>query len=323
MDNNNYFNKNAPDLPPRPGIATLINDQTSRSNKKRDLPMTNKLALNNTNKLLNKTNISSTLNSHYQTDTLNLQRTIPNPTPVKPSENERMNLLTLNPREFFKYKYEKSMIDNSHENVDQLNELDNKTFNGLLYIHLLAGRGLRVQTDDVLNSSLTTSLSSTYRDLYCVIECDRQHKARTVVRSGQSSFDWDEKFELDIFEVKEVAFLLYSWDTQFKHKLCYKGLINLSNLNLEQNSAHSLALKMEGKGTLYLKIVYSELRICYARKHFPNKLFGNDLEMIVARENQGLSVPLIVKKCVEEVENRGLDLIGKLLLFKYIRINLI
>ena len=89
-------------------------------------------------------------------------------------------------------------------------------------------------------------------------------------------------------------------------------MINLSNLNLEQSSAHSLALKMDGKGkgTLYLKIVYSELRICYARRPFPSKLFGGDLEMIVARENRGLSVPLIAKKCVEEIENRGMDLIG-------------
>ena len=39
--------------------------------------------------------------------------------------------------------------------------------------------------------------------------------------------------------------------------------------------------------------------------------------MIVARENQGLSVPLIVKKCVEEVENRGMDLIGEFRIAKF------
>ena len=220
--------------------------------------MTNKLAALNSNKLLSKSNISS----HYPTDSSTLQRTIPNPTPVKPSEDERMHLLTLNPREFFKYKYEKMV--GSRENMDQLNDLElNKTFSGLLYIHLLAGRGLRSQTSDAMPAA-------NYRDLYCVIECDRQHKARTVVHSGETSFDWNEEFELDLFEVKEIAFLLYSWDPQHKHKLCYKGMINLSNLNLEQNPGHSLALKMDGKGTMYLKLVYSELRICYARKHFPS-----------------------------------------------------
>ena len=292
-----YFGKNAPDLPPRPGMATLVSDgqSTDRRSKKRDLPMTNKLAALNSNKLLSKSNISP----HYAADTSTLQRTIPNPTPVKPSEDERMHLLTLNPREFFKY----DKMVGPCENMDQLNDLElNKTYSGLLYIHLLAGRGLR---------SADALPAANYRDLYCVIECDRQHKARTVVRSGETSFDWNEEFELDLFEVKEIAFLLYSWDPQHKHKLCYKGMINLSNLNLEQNAGHSLALKMDGKGTLYLKLVYSGLRICYARKHFPSKLFGGDLEMIVARENQGLSVPLIVKKCVEEVESRGMDLIGE------------
>lgn len=115
--------------------------------------------------------------------------------------------------------------------------------------------------------------------------------------------------------MKEISFLLYSprlfsWDPHTKHKPCYKGVINLSNLNLERNSSHNLALKMDGKGTLYLKIIYSELRIFYSRRHFENKLFGGDLEKIVEQENQNINVPLIIKKCVEEIENRGLDLVG-------------
>lgn len=186
--NGPYYNKNVSDLmiQSRPGIATLISPQhkpstnlTTSLTKKRDLPMTNKIALNS--KLLNKPNISS---AHYQSNTDTLHRTIPNPTPLNPSEDERMHLLTLNPREFFKYKYEKS-ITNSHENMDQ-SDHNIKSYNGLLYIHLLAGRGLRL--NDLSNSTPT----STYRDLYCVIECDRAHKARTVVRSGESSFDFDE-----------------------------------------------------------------------------------------------------------------------------------
>jgi len=56
-------------------------------------------------------------------------------------------------------------------------------------------------------------------------------------------------------------------------------------------------------------------------------LFGVDLETVVSRESlsggvpggvptalasQGISaVPLIVRRCVEEVERRGLDIIGK------------
>lgn len=64
--------------------------------------------------------------------------------------------------------------------------------------------------------------TATTRDLYCVLECDRIHKARTVVRSGDLVFDWDETFELDLFNSRELDFLVYSWDPQYRHKLCYK-----------------------------------------------------------------------------------------------------
>lgn len=59
---------------------------------------------------------------------------------------------------------------------------------GMLWVHLLAGRGLRASTGTsaattpVTPSGTSPSIGSTgLRDLYCVLECDRVHKARTVV----------------------------------------------------------------------------------------------------------------------------------------------
>ncbi len=68
------------------------------------------------------------------------------------------------------------------------------------------------------------------RDLYCVLECDRVHKARTVVRTGDLVFDWDESFELHLVANRELDFLIYSWDPQYRHKLCYKGSVSLLRL---------------------------------------------------------------------------------------------
>jgi len=99
-----------------------------------------------------------------------IRNAIPNPTPVKPSEDARMHLLTLNPREFFKYKYEKTNPDGieSHLNTHDMDIMSSKIspsthgldnsraslgFSGLLWIHLLAGRGLRASP----SSSSTTS----------------------------------------------------------------------------------------------------------------------------------------------------------------------
>ena len=47
-------------------------------------------------------------------------------------------------------------------------------------------------------------------------------QARTVVRSGGLNFDWDEKFQLDLLNNMEVEFLIYSWDPQLRHRLCYR-----------------------------------------------------------------------------------------------------
>lgn len=116
----------------------------------------------------------------------------------------------------------------------------------MIWIHLLAGRGLRStpegsQTQTPQQQQVATQGS--IRDLYCVLECDRVHKARTVVRSGDLQFDWDESFELDLVSNKQLDVLVYSWDPQHRHKLCYRGAVSLSTV-LRQSPLHQLALKV-------------------------------------------------------------------------------
>lgn len=191
--------------------------------------------------------------------------------------------LSLNPREFLKYRPEKeseSVLAGS--------------FSGLLWLHLLGARGLRGHGP---------------RDLYCVIETDRAHKARTVVRSGDHSFDWDEVFELDLVDNTTVSFLLYSWDPQSRHKLCYKGTVHLLSA-LREAPAHSLALRLEPRGALYLKLRYRDPRHTFQRttNYTPSGVFGAPLDALVARE-KGL-LPLVVQRCVQQVEARGMDIVG-------------
>lgn len=170
----------------------------------------------------------------------------------------------------------------------------------MLWVHLLSGRGLK-----------PAGRMQHLRDLYCVLECDHVHKARTVIRTGDLVFDWDETFELDLINNRELDFLIYSWDPQFRHKLCYKGSVSIAAL-LRESNVYQLALKVEPHGSLYVKLRYTEPKRCFERTPSPRKtaLFGVDLETVVSRENSGLSVPLIVKRCVDEVERRGLDIIG-------------
>lgn len=165
---------------------------------------------------------------------------------------------------------------------------------------MVGGRNLR-------SSARTEHL----RDLYCVLECDRIHKARTVVRTGDQNFDWDEIFELDLIHNVELDLLIYSWDPQYRHKLCYKGSVHLETL-LAESPVHQLAVKVDPRGTLYLKLRYTDAWHTFSRTPSARKtaLFGVDLDVVVNRENSGFNIPLILKRCIEEIERRGLDIIG-------------
>ncbi|KFM76428.1 Rho GTPase-activating protein 100F, partial [Stegodyphus mimosarum] len=222
---------------------------------------------------------------------------VPHPTPIKPSE-DRLHLVSLDPRDFNKYRPRPTVTPIS---VGPREPMETpKGYSGLLWIHLLSGRGLK-----------PTTHGDHFRDLYCVIECDRVHKARTVIRTGEHSFDWDEVFEIDLVENREIAFLLYTWDPRFRHKLCYKGTLHLPAL-LRESPVHSLALKLEPRGTLYLKLRYKNPTQTFQRMPATadEGVFGVDLETVLVKEDSGYGVPLIVKRCTEEVERRGLDIVG-------------
>lgn len=127
------------------------------------------------------------------------------------------------------------------------------------------------------------------RDLYCVLECDRVHKARTVVRTGDLMFDWDETFELDLVGNRQLDLLVYSWDPQYRHKLCYKGSVHLASL-LKESPLQQLAVKVEPRGTIYLRLRYIDAQQTFRRRGLPvislatrvAPLFGVDLDTVVS-----------------------------------------
>lgn len=76
---------------------------------------------------------------------------------------------------------------------------------------------------------------------------------------------------------------------------------------------------MEPRGTLYIRIRHTEPHDLFRRAgpgpgRLPTALFGAELEAVVSREvrpQHAPPVPTIVRRCVEEIERRGLDIIGK------------
>lgn len=112
-----------------------------------------------------------------------------------------------------KYKVDKPGIGGTASGLSSLSlgpsSTSDEPVSGMLWVHLLAGRGLRPSTgtsaattpvtpsggapsitsknkrsavpSDRLTYLLLGGSSGGLRDLYCVLECDRVHKARTVV----------------------------------------------------------------------------------------------------------------------------------------------
>ncbi|XP_048758454.2 uncharacterized protein LOC125668375 isoform X2 [Ostrea edulis] len=169
---------------------------------------------------------------------------------------------------------------------------------GMVHIHILSGQGLK-------------SSKMTLRDLYCVVAVDSVSIARTMIRTGAVNFDWDEAFDIELEDAKEVSFLIYNWDPNFKHRLCFHGSLFIQGC-LSSNALKKLALKMEPKGLLYITLCYKEPSVSLQRlpSMKKNGLFGIDLETVIKRESTGHNVPLLVKKCIKEVEERGLETIG-------------
>ncbi|KAG5443018.1 Rho GTPase-activating protein 100F, partial [Clonorchis sinensis] len=237
--------------------------------------------------------------------------------------------------------------------------------NGLLVVHLVAGNGL-------------SSSQIMLRDLYCVVEMDSIRKARSMIRTSSSFFEWNEVFELDMEDSRFLAFLLYQWDPRTKHRLCFYGGIDLRNLigrlislskkstsfgttgpnttgqkryqqillspalTLLPSNFEKIALQLEPRGVLYLEFGYYPLERIYHRYQptvstslhhasiSDDVLFGVTIDELMERErnivqltsglgraptasrfvNDSLYIPLFIRKCVEEIDRRGTEVVG-------------
>jgi len=169
---------------------------------------------------------------------------------------------------------------------------------GLMLAHIYCGHGLK---------SSRTAL----RDLYCVIDVDATNKARTMIRTGAINFDWDEEFDVELDDARRMSFLVYSWDPHTRHRLCFSAMLPLAGL-VRRAAHHRLAIRLEPKGILYVELDYREPSVTFRRlpSALRNALFGVNLKELVQRERSGSNVPLLMQRCVGEVERRGLDQVG-------------
>uniref|UniRef100_A0A8C7LYB9 Synapse defective Rho GTPase homolog 2 n=1 Tax=Oncorhynchus mykiss TaxID=8022 RepID=A0A8C7LYB9_ONCMY len=153
------------------------------------------------------------------------------------------------------------------------------------------------------------------RDVYCAIQVDSVNKARTALLTCRTTFlDMDHTFNIELENAQHLKLVVFSWDpTPKKNRVCCHGTVVLPAL-FRVTRSHQLAVKLEPRGLIYVKLNLMEqwqnsLDGGYDGER-ERQMFGVEAWRVVERENSGLMVPLLIEKCITEIEKRGCQVVG-------------
>nr|XP_019966170.1 PREDICTED: rho GTPase-activating protein SYDE2-like [Paralichthys olivaceus] len=153
------------------------------------------------------------------------------------------------------------------------------------------------------------------RDVYCAIQVDSVNKARTALLTCRTSFlDMDHTFNIELENAQHLKLVVFSWEpTPRRNRVCCHGTVVLPAL-FRVTRSHQLAVKLEPRGLIYVKLSLMEQwqnsldgRLGGDREP---QVFGVEVWRVVERENTGLMVPLLINKCINEIEKRGCQVVG-------------
>ncbi|XP_069851051.1 rho GTPase-activating protein SYDE1-like [Dipodomys merriami] len=147
------------------------------------------------------------------------------------------------------------------------------------------------------------------RDLCCLLQVDGAARARTgPLRAGPDFLRLDHTFHLELEAARLLRALVLAWDPGVRrHRPCAQGAVLLPAL-FRGCQAQQLAIRLEPQGLLYAKLTLAERRDAPAPAE--PRVFGLPLPLLVEREQPPGRVPLIIQKCVEQIERRGLRVVG-------------
>ncbi|XP_054434796.1 rho GTPase-activating protein SYDE1 [Pteronotus mesoamericanus] len=168
---------------------------------------------------------------------------------------------------------------------------------GRLSLHLYGLGGLR------------PAPGATPRDLCCLLQVDGVARARTgPLRGGPDFLRLDHTFHLELEAARLLRAIVLVWDPCVRrHRPCAQGTVLLPTV-FRGCQAQQLAVRLEPQGLLYAKLTLSEQQ--EAPSTAEPRVFGLPLRLLVEREQPPGQVPLIIQKCVGQIERRGLRVVG-------------
>ncbi|XP_048207643.1 rho GTPase-activating protein SYDE2 isoform X2 [Perognathus longimembris pacificus] len=152
------------------------------------------------------------------------------------------------------------------------------------------------------------------KDVFCAIQVDSVNKARTALLTCRTTFlDMDHTFNIEIENAQHLKLVVFSWEpTPRKNRVCCHGTVVLPTL-FRVTKTHQLAVKLEPRGLIYVKVTLMEQwenSLHGLDKNEESVIFGVDIQKVVEKENVGLMVPLLIQKCIMEIEKRGCQVVG-------------
>ncbi|XP_074786032.1 rho GTPase-activating protein SYDE1 isoform X2 [Athene noctua] len=147
------------------------------------------------------------------------------------------------------------------------------------------------------------------REVFCVLQVDAANRARTALLPCKTAFlGLNHTFNLELEGARHLKVIVFSWDpTSCRNRLCCHGTVVLPHI-FRGCRAQQLAVRLQPRGVLYSKFTLVEQWDSPGERE--PRVFGVELGQLVEREKTVTKVPLLIQKCVAEIEKRGLKVVG-------------
>ncbi|XP_061871552.1 rho GTPase-activating protein SYDE1 [Colius striatus] len=147
------------------------------------------------------------------------------------------------------------------------------------------------------------------REVFCVLQVDAANRARTALLPCKTAFlGLNHTFILELESARHLKVIIFSWDpASCRNRLCCHGTVVLPHI-FRGCRAQQLAVRLQPRGILYSKFTLVEQWDGPGDRE--PRVFGVELGQLVEREKTATKVPLLIQKCVAEIEKRGLKVVG-------------
>ena len=166
---------------------------------------------------------------------------------------------------------------------------------------------LSVYVDRVLRSEQKLRAS----EFYCTIEIDDEFKASTTKKgyNADKTITFDEQFDIEMSHASEMTIYIFETKHEHQHSLSGSGVVFLEKV-LSTSTSRSIALELEGSGVLHISLDFTEAVKYLKRTPSSRKRGVFGFNIVSTLDDEHNTIPKIVRKCVSEVEKRGMDIVG-------------